>query len=83
MTNGIIVLGHTIRVQANARATARFGLQARPDMHTCRIEPDEEWLLLFHGAFHEFERRALEFLVNIFHALSCQRTRVLDSAVRV
>jgi hypothetical protein len=54
-----------------------FGLQASPDVHAARIEPDKERLLVAVGAVDEIRRGIEEFLINRFHALLGKRPGVL------
>jgi hypothetical protein len=54
-----------------------FGLQASPDVHAARIEPDKERLLVAVGAVDEIRRGFEEFLVDRFHALLGKRPGVL------
>ena len=52
-------------------------LEIGPDVHAGRVEPDEEWFLLFICLVDEVESPSKKFFVDRLHAFLRERTRVL------
>ena len=63
-----VVLHHTVRIKAEFGLPLRLGLKPGPDVHTGRIEPGEERLLVAVRAVDEVKRGAEKFLVHCLHA---------------
>ena len=73
-----IVLNHAVGIHAKTGlASGRF-LEVRKDVHTRRVPPDKEWLVLFLRTLHEVERLDHDLIINRFHSFTCQRTRIVD-----
>ena len=53
------------------------------EMHSRRVEPDEEGLVRFGRAIHEVECAVDEFLVDGLHPLLSEGAGVFDLAVRI
>ena len=64
-----VVLDHAVGIDAEPGLALRLGLEAGPDVHAGRIEPDEERLLVLVRAVDEVERGVEELLVDRLHAL--------------
>ena len=47
------------------------------NMHPCCVEPDEKRFVIFFGSFNKILGRGQELLIHRFHALGCERPRVL------
>ena len=72
-----VMFHHAVRIDAKPGLALGFGLEAGPDVHAARIEPDEERLLVAVGAVDEIDRGVEEFLVDRLHALLGERAGVL------
>ena len=72
-----VMLDHAVGIDAEPGLALRLGLEAGPDVHAARIEPDEERLLVPVRAVDEVDRGLEEFLVDRLHALLGERPGVL------
>src|SRR5208337_5146346 len=70
------MLHHAVGINTKTGFPLRLGLEPGPNMHTRRIEPREERLLLIVRAVDEVEGCAEKLLVHGFHALFVERSRV-------
>ena len=52
-----VMLHHAVRIDAEAGLALRLRLEARPDVHAARVEPDEERLLVPAGAVDEVDAK--------------------------
>jgi hypothetical protein len=71
------MLHHAVGIDSETRLAIRLWFEACPDVHTARIEPSKERLLVPVGAVDEVERRVKKLLVHRFHALLVERAGVL------
>ena len=78
LANVTVMLDHTVRIDAQSRLTSGGIFQMRKDVHTRRIPPDKERLVLFLGALHEVECLDHNLVIDRLHALACQGTCILD-----
>jgi hypothetical protein len=72
-----VMLHHAVGIDAEPGLALGLRLEAGPDVHAGRIEPDEERLLIPVCAVDEVERGLEEFLVDRLHAFFGQRAGVL------
>ncbi len=77
------MLHHAVRIDAKPGLSLAFGFETRPDVHSRRIPPQEERLVLFLGALHEVDRGIRDFLIDRLHALLRERSGIQNSSVRI
>ena len=77
LTHLPVMLHHAVGIDAEPGLALGRGLEAGPDVHAGRIEPDEERLLVPVCAVDEVERGLEEFLVDRLHALLGERPGIL------
>jgi hypothetical protein len=64
-----VMFDHSVGIDSQTGDTLGLRLQVGKDMHSGRVPPQEEWLLLRHRPIHEVECAGEGFLVNCLHAL--------------